>query len=192
MVGRACRDVVDHLRALARAMGGDLAHTVSEHFLFTIVGAVVTPARAMVFALGDGIVAINGAVHEIGPFPGNCPPYLGYRLLDPGASAALSFHTVATTATIDSLLLATDGAGDILAHPDRALPGRSEPAGPLAQFWTDDAYFRNPDAVRRRLWLMSREHVSPDWSARHLRRDSGMLGDDTTLIAIRRRREAAP
>lgn len=192
LVQRACSDVLDHLRVLARAMGGDLAHTVSEHFLFTIVGAVVTPARTLVFALGDGIIAINGAVHVIGPFPGNCPPYLGYRLLDPGATTELSFQAVEPTAAIDSLLLATDGAGEILAHAGRALPGRAEPAGPLAQFWTDDGYFRNPDAVRRRLWLMSREHVTPDWAGRHLRRDGGILGDDTTLIAIRRRREQQP
>lgn len=192
MVQRACSEVLGHLRALARAMGGDLAHTVSEHFLFTVVGAVVTPARTTVFALGDGVVAINGAVHALGPFPGNCPPYLGYRLLDPAATTAPSFLAVEPTAALDSLLLGTDGAGDIAAHADRALPGRSEPAGPLAQFWTDDAYFRNPDAVRRRLWLMSREHVSPDWASRHLRRDAGILGDDTTLIAIRRRREVRP
>jgi hypothetical protein len=192
MIDRACSDVLAHLRPLARAMGGDLAHTVSEHFLFTLVGAVVTRARTMVFALGDGIVAINGAVHVIGPFPGNCPPYLGYRLLDPAADTALSFQAVEPTAAIDSLLLATDGAGEILAHPGRALPGRGEPVGTLAQFWTDDGYFRNPDAVRRRLWLMSREHVTPDWAGRHLHRDGGILGDDTTVIAIRRRREAVP
>jgi hypothetical protein len=192
MIHRACSDVLDHLRPLARAMGGDLAHTVSEHFLFTIVGAVVTRARTLVFALGDGVVAINGAVHVIGPFPGNCPPYLGYRLLDPAADTALSFQAARPTAAIDSLLVATDGAGEILAHPGRALPGRGEPVGPLAQFWTDDGYFRNPDAVRRRLWLMSREHVTPDWAGRHLLRDGGILGDDTTLIAIRRRREAMP
>jgi Protein phosphatase 2C len=192
MIGRACSEVLDHLRALARAMGGDLAHTVSEHFLFTIVGAVVTRARTMVFALGDGIVAINGVVHVIGPFPGNCPPYLGYRLLDATADTALSFQAVEPTAALDSLLLATDGAGEILAHAGRALPGQSEPAGPLAQFWTDDSYVRNPDAVRRRLWLMSREHLTPDWAGRRLHRDGGILGDDTTLIAIRRRREAVP
>lgn len=191
LVERALADVVERLRALARAMGGDLAETVSEHFLFTVVGAVITPARALAFALGDGIVAIDGAVHVVGPFPGNCPPYLGYRLLDPRASAGLSFCAEQPTAALDSLLLATDGAGAILAQPGRALPGRSEPAGPLAQFWTDAAYFRNPDAVRRRLWLMSREHVAPDWTARRLHRDGGMLDDDTALIAIRRR-EAAP
>jgi hypothetical protein len=192
LIARACSDVLDHLRPLARAMGGDLAHTVSEHFLFTIVGAVVTRAHTMVFALGDGVVAINGAVHVIGPFPGNCPPYLGYRLLDPAADTALSFQAVEPTPAIDSLLLATDGAGEILAQPGRSLPGRGEPVGPLAQFWTDDGYFRNPDAVRRRLWLMSREHLTPDWAGRHLHRDGGILGDDTTLIAVRRRREAVP
>lgn len=192
MIQRACSDVLEHLGALARAMGGDLAHTVSEHFLFTVVGAVVTPARAVAFAVGDGVVAINGEVHVIGPFPGNCPPYLGYRLLDPGAPPALSFHATEPTAGLDSLLVATDGAAEILAHAGRALPGRSEPAGPLAQFWSDDGFFRNPDAVRRRLWLMSREHVRPDWEARRLHRDAGLLGDDTALIAIRRAQEARP
>ena len=192
LVTRACDDMLAHLRVLARAMGGDLARTVSEHFLFTVVGAVVTPARTLVFAIGDGVVAINGAVHVIGPFPGNCPPYPSYALLDAGAPVALSFQATEPTAAIDSLLLATDGAGEILAQPGRSLPGRSEPVGPLAQFWTDDSFFRNPDAVRRRLWLMSREHVTADWHKRQLSRDTGILGDDTTIISIRRRGDASP
>jgi hypothetical protein len=191
LVTRACDDMLAHLRVVAQAMGGDLARTVSEHFLFTVVGAVITPARALVFAIGDGIVAINGAVHVIGPFPGNCPPYPGYGLLAPGAPVTLSFLATEPTAAIQSILLATDGAGEILAQPDRALPGRSESVGPLAQFWTDDAFFRNPDAIRRRLWLMSREHVSADWQQRRLSRDAGVLGDDTTIISIRRRGDRA-
>jgi hypothetical protein len=191
LVTRACDDMLAHLRVLARAMGGDLARTVSEHFLFTVVGAVVTPARTLVFAVGDGIVAINDAVHVIGPFPGNCPPYPGYALLDAGAPVALSFQATEPTAAIDSVLLATDGAGEILAQPGRLLPGRSEPVGPLAQFWTDDSFFRNPDAIRRRLWLMSREHVTADWQDRRLCRDTGILGDDTTIISIRRRGDAS-
>lgn len=192
LVTRACDDMLAHLRPLAQAMGGDLARTVSEHFLFTVVGAVVTPARTLVFAIGDGVVAINGAVHVIGPFPGNCPPYPGYALLDGSAPVALSFQATEPTATIGSVLLATDGAGEILAQPGRFLPGRSEPVGPLAQFWTDDGFFRNPDAVRRRLWLMSREHVAADWQNRRLCRDTGILGDDTTIISIRRRGAASP
>lgn len=198
LVAAACDDMLAHLRVLARAMGGDLARTVSEHFLFTVVGAVLTPARTLVFAIGDGIVAINGAVHVIGPFPGNCPPYPGYGLLEPDDRAgrpaarpvALSFLATEPTAAIHSILLATDGAGEILAQPGRALPGRGEPAGPLAQFWTDDAFFRNPDAIRRRLWLMSREHVTADWQNRRLCRDAGLLGDDTTILSIRRRGDA--
>jgi len=192
LVTRACDDMLVHLRVLAQAMGGDFARTVSEHFLFTVVGAVVTPARTLVFAMGDGIVAINNAVHVIGPFPGNCPPYPGYALLDAGAPVALSFQVTEPTAAIDSVLLATDGAGEILAQPGRVLPGRREPVGPLAQFWTDDSFFRNPDAVRRRLWLMSREHVTADWEKRQLCRDTGILGDDTTIISIRRRGDACP
>src|SRR5690606_27147466 len=106
-------------------------------------------------------------------------------------SAPLTFHQVRPTAEIESVLVATDGAAELLARSGAALPGRDEPAGTLDQFWTEDRYFRNPDAVRRRLWLMSRAQVSPDWAGRRLRRHAGILGDDTSIISIRRRARGA-
>jgi hypothetical protein len=59
--------------------------------------------------------------------------------------------------------------------------------GPLSQFWTDDRYFANPDALRRRLTLINRESVRADFESRRLVRTPGLLPDDTTVVVLRRR-----
>jgi hypothetical protein len=57
----------------------------------------------------------------------------------------------------------------------------------LSQFWEEDRYFRNPDALRRRLALINSEYTHLDREAGVLIREPGLLPDDTTLVAIRRR-----
>ncbi|WP_428265327.1 protein phosphatase 2C domain-containing protein [Haliangium sp.] len=188
LVTQARDEVLGHLRGLARVMAGSLAQTVSDYFLFTLVGAAMTPARCLVFSMGDGVIVVNGAAIPLGPFPGNQPPYPAYALLDGDAvdaPAAPRVHALMPTAALDSLVLATDGAEELVAHPDHALPGSDERAGPLHQF-CDPRYHRNPDAIRRRLWLMNRDHVVADWDRRRIRRARAVLADDTTLISIRR------
>src|SRR5262249_45180233 len=74
-------DVLSALRELATAMGGSLARTVTDCFLFTVVGLALVGERGCVFAAGDGIAAVDGAVTRLGPFPGNEPPYLAYALI---------------------------------------------------------------------------------------------------------------
>ncbi|GAB4561894.1 MAG: hypothetical protein Tsb0020_09760 [Haliangiales bacterium] len=190
LIEPACAEVLTHLRAAAEAMGGDITRNLSDYFLFTLVGAVVTPTATVVFAIGDGVVAVNGAVQELGPFPDNRPPYLAYSLLADrsGAApeAALTIHAQLPTPALDTLLIATDGASELSSARELRLPGRDEPAGGLDQFWRDERYFRNPDAIRRRLWLMNRAPLKPDWDRHRVARVPGLLPDDTTLIAIRR------
>jgi len=168
-------EVLVHLRVLARAMGGELGRVVSDYFLFTIVGAVVTPGLSAVFALGDGIYAVNGEVSRLGPFPNNCPPYLGYELLEENDREPLAIEprVILPTEELDSLLIASDGADELLDEP-------------LSEFWTRDAFFSNSDALRRRLAVLNREVVSADWQRQRLNRTGGRLADDTTIIAIRR------
>ncbi len=190
LIEPACAEVLTHLRAAAEAMGGDITRNLSDYFLFTLVGAVVTPSDTVVFAIGDGVVAVNGAIQELGPFPDNRPPYLAYSLLTEPAGAApeaaLTIHAHLPTATLDTLLIATDGANELISARGLCLPGRDEPAGALDQFWRDERYFRNPDAIRRRLWLMNRAPLKPDWDRHRVGHVPGLLPDDTTLIAIRR------
>jgi hypothetical protein len=169
-------DVLGALRDLAVAMGGILSETVSEHFLFTVVGAALAGDRGCVFAAGDGILAVDGEVTRLGPFPGNEPPYLAYGLISRDAPA---LSPVRSFVRASSVLIGTDGAADLADLADRV--------GPLHHFWEEDRYFENKDALRRRLALWNREVTRPLWDERRMAREPGLLDDDTTLVVVRRR-----
>ncbi len=178
LLERVRLDVLRRLRLLALVMSRDattFARTVLEHFLFTIVGAVVTNRLATTFSLGDGLVVRDGERWQLGPFPGNEPPYLAYALLARSGEHRFEVHRPVPVAEVRSLLLATDGAIELEHLADRAVLGRNERVGPLEQFSSDDRFFRNPDMVRRRLVVVSR--------GAH----GGRLPDDTTLVVLRRR-----
>jgi hypothetical protein len=153
-------DVLAQLRVLANAMGGHFTQVVADYFLFTALGFVVTKRRAVVFGLGDGLLAINGAVQRL-TAPNNEPPYLGYGLVPSTLrDDVLSFvvHAVLPAGEAQALAVGTDGAGDI---------------ADVAEFWTSDRYFANPYNVGRRL--------------NQLNRKPGVLPDDSTLVVLRRR-----
>ncbi|MBX7221744.1 MAG: protein phosphatase 2C domain-containing protein [Blastocatellia bacterium] len=186
-------DVLAEVRVLVNAMGGSFSQTVSDYFLFTVVGVVVTPALTTIFSLGDGFVSINGDVESLGPFPGNAPPYLGYGLtgssLEETNPDGLKFRIVRQlpTEVVKSVVIGTDGVADLLQLAEKQLPGKTEPVGPVSQFWEEDRYFENPDALRRRLAQINTEFRRPDWENRRMERQAGLLQDDTTLVVLRRR-----
>ncbi|HZI12300.1 MAG TPA: protein phosphatase 2C domain-containing protein [Myxococcus sp.] len=165
----------EDLLCLLGELRGELGRDALGDFLFTVVGAVVTPERTLVFSAGDGVWALNGEVHPLGPFPGNAPPYLAYALLR-GEDVTLAPQALVPTEDVHALLLGTDGTADL-----------AKLAGPLSQFWTEDRYFSNPDALRRKLALLNRESVRADFAAHRLVRTPGLLPDDTTLVVLRRR-----
>lgn len=182
----ALRDeVLGALRGVAVAMGGRLAETVSEYFLFTVVGVAFAGERGCVFAAGDGVLAVDGEIEKLGPFPGNEPPYLGYGLL--GREAGLAVRRTFAAREVRSVLVGTDGAADLADLGARPLPGGGGEVGPLAQFWQDDRHFQNRDSIRRRLALVNREVTRPLWADRRIAREPGHLGDDTTLVVVRRK-----
>ena len=198
---RVWHDVLTQLRHLAEQMGGNFAGTVQDYLLFTVVGALVTPWRTFLFSLGDGVMVANGDLISLGPFPDNAPPYLAYALLDaqnggPSAGAReFQLQRILPTTAVQSIVLGTDGLETLLQAATRPIPGKQVTVGPLRQFWQEERYFTNPDAVRRTLALINREVVQPDWAAQRLDRQGGLLPDDTTLVVIRRRpsqREEAP
>ncbi|HEY9618759.1 MAG TPA: protein phosphatase 2C domain-containing protein [Crinalium sp.] len=186
------RDLLHQCQTIADQLGGHFVQTVQDYLLFTIVGTVVTPTLTTVFALGDGVVIVNGDVLQIGPFANNAPPYLAYGLVQSALSDSvvnpLQFQILQTLPTqeIDSMLIGSDGVSDLIAVSDKPLPGQTESVGAIAQFWQQHRYFQNPDQVRRRLALMNREVTKPDWQTQRCIRQSGLLPDDTTLIVLRR------
>jgi hypothetical protein len=180
--------LLKRLGFLARQLGGDLATTVQQYLLFTLLGAVITPEHTVIFGLGDGVYALNGEITLLGPYAHNAPPYLAYHLLpatelgfDP---PPLQVHRQRPTATVDTLLLGSDGVLDLIAAAALPLPGKSELVGELDQFW-QTPYFQNPDRLRRRLTLINRDVTRPDWQRRQVIQQPGLLPDDTTLVCLR-------
>lgn len=177
------RDVTAGLRVLARQLGEDMSQVVADYFLFTVVGAVLTPSRAVFFAFGDGVVVVNGEKTIIDY--DNQPPYIGYHLLDNRLIGIdpyqLRFVTVASLALgeVEHFLIGSDGVADLDAAAGINLPGLDKTAGPLSQFWEQDRYYRNPALITRQLNLIAR-----DWPKRQPQ--PGLLPDDTTLIVGRR------
>jgi hypothetical protein len=179
------------LQEVAVLLGGDRTQTIQDYLLFTIAGVVITPTLTAVFALGDGVIAVNDQVMRLGPFANNAPPYLGYGLLDRPITECLQLKVlqVLPTAAVQSVLIGSDGVSDLIQAAAQLLPGRLETVGDVAQFWQNDRYFRNSDQVRRRLALINREVTTFDPPAQQCLRQSGLLPDDTTLIAIRKKED---
>ena len=184
------QDVLVQLEGIGKTIAGvhPLSQIINDYLLFTVIGALITPSETAVFSIGDGVIAVNGKVTQIGPFPNNAPPYLAYSLCGYPEWGHLQMHYQLPTQEVESILIGTDGVSDLIDSQARYLPGKPEKVGAIAQFWQEDRYFKNPDMIRRRLSLINREVTKPDWQSQRLVKEVGLLPDDTTLIAMRRKR----
>lgn len=171
-------NLLQKLKDLVTLIDSDMEF-VNDHLLFTIVGTVITDLETVTFSMGDGAIAINGELTQIPAYPNNAPPYLAYGLYKPDA-IDFEIRDRLPTSELKSLLIATDGIDDLIKVED------------IHQFWQSDHYFRNPDAIRRKLAMLNREETKPDWQKRELIKRSGVLSDDTTLVVIRRPSPPAP
>lgn len=183
-------DVLAQLRVLANAMGDSLTAMVQDHFLFTVVGAVVTPEFAFVFGCGDGVAILNGLDLKIGLTDDtNAPPYIGYHLVGQGRDG-LKAKALIHGDEFQSLVIATDGLDGLRSNPEACLPGKDEKVGLVSRLWEDGRFFSNQDALRRFLALANRSVETADWKAQVMKREHGLLKDDTTVVVIRRTPES--
>lgn len=169
---RACARSVERLRAIVQVLPGESTELVHEALLFTLVGCVITPTQLVVHAIGDGLVWIDGQLTELGPFPDNRPPYLGYGLHGPTPRVEITH--VLDPNDVEQLILATDGATQLLDSP-----------GGLEQF-ADPRDLARPHLIGRKLALLNREQLAIDWSAELVERSHGRLADDTTVLRLGR------
>ncbi|MBT6690883.1 MAG: protein phosphatase [Chloroflexi bacterium] len=182
-----------YVQLLADGMGMSFSQAINDYFLFTLVGTIIFPDKSIIFSLGDGVFAHNGEVTTVGPFPGNAPPYLAYNLVTTDLATEnpdlldFNVHVIHETSLTSSILIGSDGICDLIDIAELNMPGKPKLVGPMSQFWTDDRYFNNPDMVRRKLVLINREATRLDREGPSLQKYPGLLPDDTTLIAIRRK-----
>lgn len=197
---RVQQNTLTYINLMVTAMGMSVSQIVRDFFLFTIVGVLITRKNAQTFALGDGVIMINGEMFQVGPFPQNEPPYLGYNLTGTSSQMLpellkIQIIKVMPTELIKSVLIGTDGISDFVQVTDRRMPGKEELVGPIAQFWDEDRYFSNPDMVRRKLFLTNNDSVKyirgPGNVIQEIWKENGLLPDDTSIIVIRRKERSA-
>ena len=164
-------NLLQKLKDFVAISNGDMEF-VNDYLLFTIVGVLITPNETVTFSMGDGAIAVNGKLNQIPAYPDNAPPYLAYGLYHPDA-VSFEIRDHLPTYEVESILIATDGIDDFIA------------VEAIGQFWQEDRYFKNPDALRRKLAMLNREETKPDWQRRELVKRSGALSDDTTIVVLR-------
>jgi len=189
-------NVLAQIRVIALSMGGSFSETITDYFLFTVVGAILTPLEAIIFSIGDGVIIINGEEINLS-FPDDTPPYLSYELtgsslLDKNPNYfKFQIHEIIPIGDIRNILIGTDGTADFINKPNKNIPGKKELIGPISQFWQENRYFNNKDMIRRKLALANRDSVKylkdnlGNISGVH--KENGLLPDDTTMVVIRRK-----
>jgi protein phosphatase 2C-like protein len=141
---------------------------VADLLLATVLVAIVDHEVASVFGIGDGLVVIDGAPIVLSCDANVGPDYLAYRLLgrrDTGRAPVVIMPRLLATAptrTLQRLVLATDGAYNLL--PVKA--GRDR----LTPLFEDGKIASRPALLEARLAEMASE---PD-----------LLDDDVTLVTL--------
>ena len=187
-------DIIANIKTIAQNMSGNFIDNIMEKFLFTILGCIITPENVFIFSVGDGVYFINDKIYNLGPFPHNAPPFIAYdcipsTLFMNGPIENLDFNIqIYDTDSVESILIGTDGVLDLIKASDKKVPGKDETIGDISQFWTSDIYFKNSDALRRRLAVINREYQGQKEVAGHniLIDEHGPLGDDTTMVVLRK------
>jgi hypothetical protein len=158
----ARRVVASVLGVIAESMPGERELVVHEHFLFTVVAAAVCGDEVAVWALGDGAYQLGARTCVLGPFEDNRPPYLAYDLL----GMPLPAHLEVAPASVGRVIVATDGVAEI-GLDAIAFDG-----------------LRNPEALRRQLWLLARGNERIDWNAGRVVRTPAALQDDGAVAVL--------
>jgi hypothetical protein len=159
---------------------------IHERFLFTLVGALILRRDTVLFACGDGEIHLNGKRIGLPAPPRDAPSYLTHALLSPEVtllgSANLTAYSWLETATINSLVIGTDGLG--LWHTQQG-KSQDESAGlpPVPAFqtlWQDDIWFSRPEALG---FFLQGFTLHPE-AIRHV--SQLLVHDDMTVCVIRR------
>ncbi len=157
---------------------------IYDSLLTTIIAYVVTEDYVRIFAFGDGSYVINGNAVKLGPFPNNRPPYFAYRL-DKKIPLMNGNYVEFSTREIQSLIIGTDGT-------DRLEQGKTHSIfnqilrTDFDQFIENDDYYDNPFMVSRNLRMLAAEKVRIVNG--EMKKVLPLLNDDTTLIAMRRKK----
>lgn len=166
----------------------DINEFVGDYCLYTLVGAVMDAERLIIFAFGDGAVGLDGNI-KTWDYWRNAPPYIGYDAIDPDNDMEWSIIRNGSIDGVTSFMVGTDGVEDLIKAADKSLPGKPlATVTPVEIMAECDPFFENPDMLRRHLSLAAMSATRLDPETKELDKRAGLLGDDTTLVIVRRER----
>ncbi|KKT49900.1 MAG: hypothetical protein UW41_C0001G0046 [Candidatus Collierbacteria bacterium GW2011_GWC2_44_18] len=191
--GDVQRHSLEKMDDAARGMGGNYKQVVISHFLFTLVGMVVTPDITLFVSLGDGYYFLNGEMYEVRPNPvDNMPPYLAFNLVETSLrkmspeELKLSVKKVVPTRSVESVMISTDGLGGILSDSKKRVPGTNTEVGGPEQFWNEKDYFDNTFSLGWRLNQLATEKKIIKWDEKRAEVHPAIITDDLALVVGRR------
>ncbi|CAN5533698.1 hypothetical protein BH10CYA1_BH10CYA1_17720 [soil metagenome] len=196
-------EIVDQLSLIAVALSHGrkerLEHVVRKYLMFTSVVAVIGPEETTIATVGDGYYAINGGdLKRIGPYPDNQPPYLGYLLYPnnyPRELLTFQKQVQLPTADLQSLIMGSDGLGEVAASANKRLPGKSSLVGSLTSLLDNPRFFRggkNPENGALVPWLrglnssVSRIVFNPGNGKPDIEYSAPLIEDDYTCVLVKR------
>lgn len=187
------RYTLEKIDDVARGLGGNYKQIVINHFLFTLVGMIVTPDIALFVSLGDGYFFLNGNIHEARPNPiDNMPPYLAFNLVETSLrkmspeELLLSVKKIVPTKSMESAMISTDGLEGILSNPKKRVPGTNMEVGGPEQFWNEKGYFENTFSLGWRLKQLATEKKIIKWEEGRTEIHPAIITDDLALIVASR------
>ncbi|EKE30038.1 MAG: hypothetical protein ACD_2C00053G0004 [uncultured bacterium (gcode 4)] len=184
---------IDDIIAVCMKLNANYLVGIKDFFLSTVVSVIVTREIAFIACIGDGVIVVNGEPYQIGPFPDNEPPYIAYGAVDPAkvrvAKELYRFNLVKIlpSADLNSVLIGSDGVEDIISHEFSNIPGKDENVGNISQFWDNPKFFSNVSLLSRKLNLFNTDSMRIDWETKRIKREPGLLPDDTTMVVVRRK-----
>ncbi len=194
---RKLLSIIDTLMGL---MDESNTRVVGGYFLFTLLGVIVTPTYSYFFRVGDGKLYINGQEVPIPKFNGNMPPYPAYQLLSSefDSSPELlepNIDVVMSTAELNSFVLGTDGLGEMADAAGKEFPSGgfilAHPADihSLDLFKGEDLYIHLKGANTPTIEASIQIHPITEQEYVQKKQIRGLIDDDCTLIALRRKEE---
>ena len=170
-------------------MGGDYVKNIVNHFLFTLVGVVITPDLTVFTGVGDGYYFLNGKIHQMMvENKNNMPTYLAYNLIGSSLESitpedlVLRPRETILTRSVNNFMIATDGLNGVLADPKKLIPGTKEEVGDPEQFWTNKKYFENNCTLGWRLNQLANEKRTMDWDERRVIIHQPIVTDDLAIV----------
>ncbi len=187
------KHTINQIEDNGHGMGGSFSQNIIKHFLFTIVGMVITPDITLFFGAGDGYYFLNGRMFPLlTKDADNMPPYLAYNLVETtlkkmsAEDLRLKVFQTVQTRSVTSAMISTDGIEGILQNPSKIVPGTRTPVGDVHQFWTNAEYYENPNSLGWRLNLLASEKRKIDWDAQELEIQPAVVTDDLAMVIASR------